>query len=115
LAYCDEITLYPDSIIDMIQTRLSQPHSKLFASCNPSYPTHKIKQWIDFAQDKDSEYYELQFMLDHNPYLEESYKQMIKNSLSSLFLAAPAAGAKGAKKKLSWSMVCSRRSYFLFL
>jgi PBSX family phage terminase large subunit len=85
LAYCDEITLYPESIIDMIQTRLSNPHSKLFASCNPSYPTHKIKQWIDFAEGGNDQYYSLQFMLDHNPYLDESYKKMIRESLSSLF------------------------------
>ncbi len=85
LAYCDEITLYPESIIDMIQTRLSNPHSKLFASCNPSYPTHKIKQWIDFSESGNEQYYSLQFMLDHNPYLDESYKKMIRESLSSLF------------------------------
>lgn len=85
VAYCDEITLYPESIIDMIQTRLSNPHSKLFASCNPSYPTHKIKQWIDFSEKGDTQYYSLQFMLDHNPYLDETYKKMIRESLSSLF------------------------------
>ncbi|HKX20468.1 MAG TPA: hypothetical protein VJM74_02230, partial [Nitrososphaeraceae archaeon] len=26
LTYCDEMTLYPESIIDMIDTRLSKPH-----------------------------------------------------------------------------------------
>src|SRR6185436_4137046 len=32
LVLCDEITLYPESIIDMIDTRLSPAHSKGFAS-----------------------------------------------------------------------------------
>lgn len=85
LAYCDEITLYPDSIIDMIHTRLSNPHSKLFCSCNPSYPTHKVKQWIDKASEGDPLYYELQFTLNDNPYVDEEYKRMIKESLSGIF------------------------------
>lgn len=85
LAYCDEITLYPESIIDMIQTRLSNAHSQLFASCNPSHPTHKIKQWIDKADANDPLYYQLAFNLDHNPYLNEEYKRMVRESLSGLF------------------------------
>lgn len=85
LAYCDEITLYPESIIDMIHTRLSNPHSMMFASCNPSFPTHKVKQWIDKAEEGDPLYYQLQFTLDHNPYLQEEYKRMVRESLSGLF------------------------------
>ena len=85
LAYTDEITLYPESIIDMIDTRLSNPHSQLFASCNPSHPTHKIKQWIDKAEAGNKQYYSLQFTLDDNPYVDEDYKQRIRESLSGLF------------------------------
>ena len=85
LVYCDEMTLYPESIIDMIDTRLSNPHSMGFASMNPSYPKHKIKQWIDKAEAGDPNYYSLHFTLDDNPYVEESYKQRIRDSLSGLF------------------------------
>lgn len=85
LAYCDEITLYPESIIDMIDTRLSNPHSQLFASCNPSYPTHKIKQWIDKAEEGNDQYYSLKFTLDDNPYVDEEYKKRVRESLSGLF------------------------------
>lgn len=85
LAYCDEITLYPESIIDMIDTRLSNQHSMLFASCNPSFPTHKVKQWIDKAEQNDKNYYSLHFTLDDNPYVDEAYKQRIRDSLSGLF------------------------------
>lgn len=85
LTYCDEITLYPESIIDMIDTRLSKPHSKAFAAMNPSHPNHKIKQWIDKAEAGDSNYYSLHFTLDDNPYVDASYKQRIRDSLSGLF------------------------------
>lgn len=85
LVYCDEITLYPDSIIDMIDTRLRNPHSYGIATMNPSYPTHKVKKWIDKARDGNKDYYELSFQLSDNPYLPEEYKDRIKNSLSGVF------------------------------
>ncbi len=85
LVYCDEMTLYPESIIDMIDTRLSKSHSMGFASMNPSHPTHKIKQWIDKAEEGDPNYYSLHFTLDDNPYVDDNYKNRIKSSLSGIF------------------------------
>lgn len=85
LTYCDEITLYPESIIDMIDTRLSTPHSQAYATMNPSHPTHKVKQWIDKANEGDKNYYQMHFTLDDNPYVPEDYKKRIKNSLSGIF------------------------------
>lgn len=85
LTYCDEITLYPDSIIDMIDTRLSCPWSKAHATCNPSFPTHKVKEWIDKSIAGDKNYYQIQITLDDNPYVPEDYKQRIRNSLSGVF------------------------------
>lgn len=85
LVYCDEMTLYPESIIDMIDTRLSNPHSMGFASMNPSHPNHKIKSWIDKAEEGDPNYYSLHFTLDDNPYVDEEYKSRIRSSLSGLF------------------------------
>jgi len=85
LVYCDEMTLYPESIIDMIDTRLSNPHSMGFASMNPSHPNHKLKKWIDRSESGDKNYYSLHFTLDDNPYVEETYKNRIRDSLSGLF------------------------------
>lgn len=85
LAYCDEMTLYPESFIHMLDTRLRKPHSMAFASMNPSHPNHTIKKWIDKSKEGDSDYYELHFILEDNPFVNENYKQRIKNSLSGLF------------------------------
>ncbi len=85
LVYCDEMTLYPESIIDMIDTRLSKPHSRGFASMNPSFPDHKIKKWIDRAEAGDPNYYQLHFTLEDNPYVDDNYKRRIRDSLSGLF------------------------------
>lgn len=85
LVYCDEMQLYPESVIDMINTRLSNPWSMGFASMNPSHPTHKLKQWIDKSEADPKNYYSLHFTLDDNPYLEDDYKHRIRDSLSGLF------------------------------
>lgn len=85
LCYCDEMTLYPENVIDMIKTRLSNDHSQLFASMNPKQPSHKIKQWIDLAEEGDENYYSLHFTLDDNPYVSDGYKMDLKKTLSGLF------------------------------
>jgi len=85
LTYCDEITLYPESIIQMIDTRLSTAHSKAHATCNPSFPDHIIKKWIDKAIEGDRNYYQIQIKLDDNPYVPQDYKDRIRGSLSGVF------------------------------
>jgi PBSX family phage terminase large subunit len=85
LVYCDEMTLFPESIIEMISTRISNPHSILFATMNPSHPSHILKKWIDKAREGDSDYYELQFSLEDNPFVDDAYKNRVKNSLSGVY------------------------------
>lgn len=85
LCYCDEMTLYPDNVIDMIDTRLSREHSKLFASMNPKQPDHKIKKWIDKAEGGNELYYALHFTIDDNSFLPENYKTNLKDNLRGLF------------------------------
>lgn len=86
LCYCNEMTLYPANVIQMIFTRLSMPHSKLYADMNPVQPNHICKQWIDFAAQGDKKYYALHWTVDDNPYLEDSFKEALKQTLTGLFL-----------------------------
>lgn len=85
LVYCDEMTLYPKSIIDMIDTRLSNPYSMGFASMNPTYPSHVLKEWIDKAEEGNSQYYSLHFSIDDNCFLPENFKKRLRESLYGLF------------------------------
>jgi PBSX family phage terminase large subunit len=85
LVYCDEMTLYPIAIIQMIDSRLSKSHSKGFAAMNPSHPSHLLKNWIDEYGKGNKDYYALHFSLDDNPYIEEEYKNRIRTSSSGLF------------------------------
>jgi len=85
LVYCDEMTLYPDSIIDMIDSRLSNPWSKGIATMNPTYPDHKIKKWIDMGLEGDKNYYSLHFTLEDNPFVDDDYKNRLKFSTTGVF------------------------------
>lgn len=83
--YCDEITLYPPSIIEMIDSRLSKTYSMGFAAMNPTYPDHIVKKWIDKAAEGDPNYYSMHFTLDDNPYIDDNYKKIIREGSSGLF------------------------------
>lgn len=85
LFYGDEMTLFPENIIDMIDTRLSKPHSMGIATMNPSSPSHKMKKWIDDAEGGDENYYSLHFTLQDNPFVNQEYKDRLKKSLSGVF------------------------------
>lgn len=85
IAYCDEMTLYPLNVIQVINTRLRKGHSIGIATMNPKQPDHILKQWIDKAEKGDPTYYSLQFMIDDNPFLPDAYKKMMAESLTGLF------------------------------
>lgn len=86
LCYCNEMTLYPENVIQMIFTRLSNPHSKLYADMNPVHPTHLCKYWIDFAEKGDQKFYALHWNVEDNPYLTSEFKEGLKQTLTGLFL-----------------------------
>lgn len=85
VVYCDEMQLYPHSIIEMISTRLSNPHSIGFASMNPTFPSHPLKQWINLAESGDKSFYSMHFTLDDNPFLTQEYKDDLKKTLTGVF------------------------------
>jgi PBSX family phage terminase large subunit len=93
LAYCDEMVLYPNSIIQLLRTRMSNPHSKLFASMNPAQPSHILKEWIDNGRSgKDPNVYDLHFKVEDNPFLPKVFIEDIKSSLSGVFYKRLYAG-----------------------
>lgn len=85
LTLCDEMTLYPEVVIDMIQTRLRRAHSQLYAAMNPKQPSHRLKQWIDRAE-TNPQYYALHFTIEDNRmFLAPGYIEDMQQSLSGLF------------------------------
>lgn len=49
IKYCygDEIAKWSQNVFDMLKSRLDKPYSKFDGSCNPEYPSHWLKQFID--------------------------------------------------------------------
>lgn len=86
-AYCDELTLYPESFFTMLLTRLSVPGAKLFGTTNPDSPTHWLKrEFIDKAQEKNITVFKFSlednnFLLDNNP----EYIAQMKASFSGVW------------------------------
>ena len=85
LCLCDEMTLYPEVVISMIQSRLSRSHSRLYAAMNPKHPTHECKRWIDRAED-NPQYYALHFSIEDNRmFLAPGYIEDMEKSFGGLF------------------------------
>lgn len=83
-AYCDEITLYPQSFVSMLLSRLSVSGAKLWATCNPDTPTHYIKkEYLDNDNIIDKMVWN--FYLDDNIFLDAEYVEAVKREYSGVF------------------------------
>ena len=47
LAYCDELTTFPQNFFEMLKSRLDVKDAACIATCNPESPSHFVKQFID--------------------------------------------------------------------
>jgi len=84
MAYVDEATCIPEPFWKMLETRLSVPGARLFATCNPEGPAHWLKkQYIDRPEIHDIAVW--QFNLDDNPVLDDEYKKAIRGSFTGMF------------------------------
>lgn len=83
-AYCDEISLYPRSFVDMLMTRLSVRGAMCFMNCNPGDPSHWF--YTDFIMNEAITNKKVwHFTLDDNPNLDEEYKTSLKQMYSGVF------------------------------
>ena len=78
----DEATLVPESFLEMALTRMTFRDSKMWLTCNPSYPLHYLKRkWID----KGKVDVHLQFTFEDNPTLAEETKQRFRDQFDGVF------------------------------
>lgn len=83
-AYCDEVTLYPESYFKMLLSRLSVAGAKLFGTCNPDSPYHYLKrEYLDRAGDLDLARFS--FVLDDNPALDQAFVAALKQEYTGLW------------------------------
>lgn len=74
-AYCDEVTLFPESFFTMLLSRLSEPNAKLYATCNPDTPNHYIK--TEYIDNDTLDVKTWEFLLNDNVFLSKEYLENI--------------------------------------
>lgn len=72
IKYCygDEIAKWNKEVFAMLQSRLDKPYSKFDGSCNPEYPSHWLKEFIDKPE---IDAYIQRYTIFDNPYLPQDY------------------------------------------
>jgi len=68
--YGDEIAKWNKEVFAMLQSRLDKPYSKFDGSCNPEYPSHWLKEFIDKP---DIDAYIQSYTIFDNPFLPKEY------------------------------------------
>ena len=72
IAYCygDEIAKWNKEVFVMLESRLDKPYSCFDGSCNPEYPTHWLKEFIDRT---DIDLYLQKYTIFDNPFLPAEF------------------------------------------
>lgn len=83
-AYCDELTLFPQGVFEMLTTRLRLPKAKLIATTNPDKPTHWLK--VNYMDRKDElSFFSMKFLVDDNTTLDPEYVENLKRENTGVF------------------------------
>lgn len=82
-AYCDEVTLYPESFFSMLLSRLSFDDAFMIATCNPDTPSHYIKK--DFIDNPNLDIAVWNFILTDNKFMGKKYIEEISKEYTGVF------------------------------
>ena len=83
-AYCDEITVLPEGVFEMLKSRLSVSGARLFGTTNPDSPFHWFKRnFLDRAHELDIAHWD--FTLDDNPSLDPIFVANLKREYRGLW------------------------------
>lgn len=72
IKYCygDEIAKWHPSVFEMLKSRLDKPYSKFDGACNPEYPSHWLKEFLDRD---DIDKYIQKYTIFDNPFLPKEF------------------------------------------
>jgi PBSX family phage terminase large subunit len=91
-AYIDEITVIPESVFEMMKSRLSVGGARLYGSTNPDSPFHWFKtKFLDRAKDLHVRSWD--FKLEDNPSLDPVFVDNIKREYQGLWYSRYIDGA----------------------
>lgn len=78
-AYCDEVSLYPQSVFNQLMARLSVEGAKCFCNTNPDSPYHWF--YTDFINNTDIQDKKIwKFLMEDNLSLSHSYIESLKQT-----------------------------------
>jgi len=71
IKYCygDEVTTWSSEIFDMLKSRLDKPYSVFDGTCNPDYPGHWFKKFLD----SEADIYQQHYTIFDNPFLPKEF------------------------------------------
>lgn len=77
IKYCygDEIAKWNREVFAQIAARLDRPESRFDGACNPEYPSHWLKEFIDRP---DIDKYVQKYTIDDNPFLPGPFVENLK-------------------------------------
>ena len=82
-AYCDEVTLFPETFFTMLLSRLSYDEAFLIATCNPDSPSHYIK--TEYMDREDLDVAVWSFILTDNKFMGKKYIEEISKEYTGVF------------------------------
>lgn len=83
-AYCDEVSLYPQSFFAQLMARLSVAGAKCFCNCNPDSPYHWF--YTDYIMNEEiTNKKRWRFTLDDNLSLDPEYVASLKQMYTGVF------------------------------
>ena len=68
-AYGDEVAKWNKEVFEMLKSRLDKPYSCFDGACNPEYPTHWLKEFLE----SDADIYLQHYRIFDNPYLDQDF------------------------------------------
>ena len=82
-AYCDEVTLWPETFFSMLLSRLSVRGAKLIGTTNPDNPKHWLYE--KYMDRHEVNILQPRFTLEELPFLDPDYVESIKREYTGLY------------------------------
>lgn len=83
-AYCDEVTLYPQSVFNQLMARMSVKGAQCFCNTNPDNPYHWFyKDYITNDNIKDKQVWK--FLMEDNYSLDKDYVESLKQMYTGVW------------------------------
>lgn len=109
-AYCDEITLWPETFFSMLLSRLSMPNAKLIGTTNPDNPKHWLYE--KYMDRPELDILQMRFLIDDNKALDPAYVAALKLEYVGLYYKRFILGLRVAAGGVIYDMFDTDRNIY---